>query len=83
MNFLCFVFGVDTYREYYTLCLFRSQISNGVPGGSTVTLPPPCDRTETRSSNYRYNGGKDGYFRAYCPIRNKYQKCQRSKDEQV
>ena len=28
-------------------------------------------------------GGKDGYFSAYCPVRNKYQKCQRSKDEQV
>ena len=29
MNFLCFVFGDRYIGKFYTLCLFRSQISNG------------------------------------------------------
>ena len=32
---------------------------------------------------YPQNGGKDGYFWTYCPIRNKYPKYKHSNDEQI
>ena len=58
--------------------------SHTIPGGGTVPpSPPPCDRKEIRSSNNRYNGGKDGYFWAYFPFGNKYSKCKHSIEEQI